>query len=75
MRFRRQHPINKYIADFYCHPIRLVVEVDGGIHGLKEQKDYDIGREEDLNELGIKVIRFSNNDIENNLSGVLSGIS
>ena len=75
MRFRQQHPINKYISDFYCHPIRLVVEVDGGIIGVKEQKDYDIGREGNLNEFGIKVIRFSNNDIENNLGRVLNEMS
>ncbi len=44
LRFRAQHPIDVYIADFYCHPIKLVVEVDGGIHKSNNQKEYDIGR-------------------------------
>jgi very-short-patch-repair endonuclease len=44
LRFRSQHPINRFIADFYCHSIKLVVEVDGGIHNLPENKEYDIQR-------------------------------
>ena len=44
LHFRRQHPINKFIADFYCASIKLVIEVDGSIHELPENKAYDIGR-------------------------------
>ncbi|MFK5854987.1 MAG: DUF559 domain-containing protein, partial [Bacteroidota bacterium] len=44
LRFRSQHPIDIFIADFYCHPVKLVVEVDGGIHKSSDQKEYDIGR-------------------------------
>ena len=48
LRFRPQHPIDIFIADFYCHPLRLVIEVDGGIHLSKDQKEYDLGREGEL---------------------------
>ncbi len=41
LKFRRQHPIGIYVADFYCHKIKLIVEVDGSIHNKKEVKDYD----------------------------------
>jgi very-short-patch-repair endonuclease len=48
LRFRSQHPINRFIADFYCHLIKLVIEVDGGIHNLPENKEYDIQRSFEL---------------------------
>ncbi len=57
-RFRPQHPIDIFIADFYCHPLKLVIEVDGNIHQFKS--DYDNGRTEELRCKGITVIRFSN---------------
>jgi len=57
-RFKAQHPIDIFIADFYCHELKLVIEVDGGIHELNDQKEYDIGREAELKEWGIKVIRL-----------------
>ena len=53
LRFRPQHPIDIFIADFYCHPLKLVIEVDGGVHKSKEQQDYDIGREGELENWGI----------------------
>ncbi len=61
-KFRRQHPIANFIADFYCHEVRLVVELDGSIHRKIEQKDYDNGREHELRTFGIKVLRFKNED-------------
>jgi very-short-patch-repair endonuclease len=70
LRFRRQHPISLFIADFYCHAIKLVIEVDGGYHKNREQKAYDIGRTAELNEFGIDVIRFTNQEIENEFSRV-----
>ena len=63
LQFRRQHPINIFIADFYCAKLKLVIEVDGSIHEIPENKDYDIGRSEILNEFGITVIRFTNEQI------------
>ncbi len=74
LRFRPQHPIDKFIADFYCHPIKLVIEVDGGIHKSRDQREYDINREAELNYWGIKVIRFTNDEIERNIYFVLSEI-
>ena len=61
--FRRQHPIEFYIADFYCHKLRLVIEVDGEIHTEKEIQKHDEGRTGELERLGIKVLRFTNNQI------------
>jgi very-short-patch-repair endonuclease len=74
LRFRPQHPTDIFIADFYCHPIKLVIEVDGGIHKSKEQTEYDIGREAELENWGIKVIRFTNGEIENDIKSVLETI-
>lgn len=73
VKIRRQHPINRFIADFYCHPARLVIEVDGEIHNY--QKDYDIGRSEELEKFNIKVIRFSNKEVIENLEDVITKIS
>jgi very-short-patch-repair endonuclease len=61
--FRRQHPIEFYIADFYCHNLRLVIEVDGEIHTEKEIQSHDEGRVGELERFGIKVLRFTNNQI------------
>jgi len=59
-KFRRQHPILYYIADFYCHEYRLVIEVDGGIHQIDRQKHNDINRSAELESRGIRIIRFRN---------------
>jgi very-short-patch-repair endonuclease len=48
LRFRAQHPIERFIADFYCHAIKLVIEVDGDIHKNQENQEYDIGRTAEL---------------------------
>src|SRR6185503_983069 len=53
-KFRRQHPLNMFIADFYCHQKKLVIEIDGGIHDVADQKEYDIGRTEELTQFGIR---------------------
>jgi cyclase len=60
-----------YIADFYCHELRIVVEVDGSIHNLKEVKEFDIIRENDIKSFGIKVIRLTNSEIRNNFEDVI----
>jgi very-short-patch-repair endonuclease len=74
LRFRAQHPIYKFIADFYCHSLKLVIEVDGDINKSNEQKEYDIGREAELDRWEIKVIRFKNEEIENGLEKVIQQI-
>lgn len=74
LRFRPQHPIDIFIADFYCHPIRLVIEVDGEIHNQSDKRAYDIGRSGELENWGIKVIRFTNKQIEQDIKTVEQGI-
>jgi very-short-patch-repair endonuclease len=71
LQFRRQHPINKFIADFYCAKIKLVIEVDGSIHELPENQLYDIGRSEIFNDFGITVIRFSNEQIVEDIETII----
>jgi very-short-patch-repair endonuclease len=73
-RFRAQHPINYYIADFYCHKIKLVIEIDGDEHEKKDNKAYDYDREMIMSSFGITTIRFSNNQIITNLEDVIAYI-
>ena len=63
LKFRRQHPFGNYVLDFYCHQIKLCIEADGGIHNEKDIKEYDIERTKILNENGITVLRFTNQEI------------
>ena len=69
IKFRRQHPIDKFILDFYAPEIKLAIELDGLIH--KENKEYDKIRTEYLESKNIKVLRFWNSEIENNLEAVM----
>lgn len=62
-RFKRQHPISNYIADFYCHKLKLVIEIDGAIHLNEEVKNNDKIRDELMHSLGLKVIRFTNAEV------------
>ncbi|MFI5185828.1 MAG: endonuclease domain-containing protein [Chitinophagales bacterium] len=71
LKFRRQHPIDKFITDFYCHEKKLVIELDGNIHKQDEQSDLDKGRTETLNEFGINVLRFNNEEILNDIKNVI----
>lgn len=61
--FRRQHPIDIYIVDFYCHELNLIIEVDGNIHDLREISEHDEGRTAELEILGLEVIRFTNQEV------------
>jgi very-short-patch-repair endonuclease len=63
LRFRRQHPLSFYIVDFYCHEIKLVIEVDGDIHRKEEVKKRDEIREAYIRNFGVCVMRFSNEDV------------
>ncbi len=71
LQFRSQHPLNMFIADFYCAKLRLVIEVDGNIHEIPEYQGHDIARSEILNDFGITVIRFSNEQIMHDLEGTI----
>lgn len=74
-KFRRQHPILYYIADFYCHEVRLIIEIDGGYHNTEEQDTKDKERTEDLKSNGLTVIRFKNESILNKIEDVIKQIS
>jgi very-short-patch-repair endonuclease len=58
LRFRRQHPLDGYIADFFCHRMRLIVEVDGEVHA--QQREYDAQRDAHFESQGYRVLRFTN---------------
>ena len=62
-KFRRQHPIGKFIVDFYCHKEKLIIEVDGSIHDDKVIKNFDEWREVALVNMGFNVLRFRNSEI------------
>ena len=59
-RFRRQHPIGRYIVDFACQRLRLVLEIDGGVHDLDEVAQRDLDRQRSIEALGWNVLRFTN---------------
>jgi len=71
-KFRRQVPISHFIADFVCEDARLIVELDGGQHA--ENKADDLLRTQPLETFGYRVIRFWNNEVFENMEGVLSVI-
>jgi very-short-patch-repair endonuclease len=73
-KFRRQHPLGRFVLDFYCHEAKLCVELDGGQHAETAQAEYDRERTAWLNQEGIRVIRFWNTDVLNNIEGVLQSI-
>ena len=74
IRFRRQHPLFKFVADFYAHQLKLVIELDGDHHAQDAQKFYDLDRTEILSEYQITVIRFSNYEVLYHLDLVLDCI-
>ena len=74
VRFQRQKTIDRYIADFYCAKARLVIELDGGGHYDPESEKKDRIRTENLEQNGLKVIRFCNRDIDKNFYGVCTVI-
>jgi very-short-patch-repair endonuclease len=71
--FRRQHPIGPYFVDFYCAPLKLAIELDGGQHA--ERQGYDDARTTFLATQGIKVVRYWNNEVMENLDGVCVDLS
>jgi len=73
-KFRRQHPIERFIIDFYCAEVKLCIEIDGGSHLEQEQQEYDSARTEVLESIGCRVIRFTNSDVRYNINAVAQGI-
>jgi very-short-patch-repair endonuclease len=74
LKFRRQHPINRFVVDFYCHKYKLVIELDGSVHENEEVKARDIERENELKTYGLNILRFTNTEVISNFVGVLSKI-
>ncbi len=70
-KFRRQHSIEKYILDFYCPVKKLAIEIDGSQHFFEKSLEYDLTRTNNLSVFGIKVLRFTNADINLNIEGVM----
>ena len=70
-KFRRQHPIDIFIVDFYCHEYKLVIKIYGEIHNNEETSEYDYSRTAELQKLGIIVLRFTNNQVIFKLNKVI----
>jgi very-short-patch-repair endonuclease len=71
LKFRRQHPLDIFIADFYCHQRKLIIELDGGIHDVLNQREYDEGRTFELEGKGFKILRFRNEEVIKDIDSVL----
>ena len=74
-KFRRQQGIGTFIVDFYCPEYRLAIEIDGPTHLTKEEREYDLMRENFIKQFGIRVIRFTNEEVYRNLDAVLARIA
>ncbi|HEX6909614.1 MAG TPA: endonuclease domain-containing protein [Longimicrobium sp.] len=73
LKFRRQHPVGRFVLDFYCPSLRLVVEVDGEVHDAQQERD--IERTRVLETHGYRVLRFRNEEVLRDLSGVIGRIA
>jgi very-short-patch-repair endonuclease len=74
VKFRRQQPIGRYVADFYCHQIRLVIEIDGLYHLRKKRTEHDKTRTDWMKRYDIKVIRFTNDEVKYHIARVIKTI-
>lgn len=73
-KFRRQHPIGIYLADFYCHKAKLIIEVDGSIHNKQEIIESDKIRQRALEDWGYRILRFTNQQVTLNAKEVMTSI-
>jgi very-short-patch-repair endonuclease len=73
-KIRRQHPLDRFIVDFYCAQAKLIIEVDGDTHAAPDQAEYDQARTIWLEAQGYRVIRFQNAEVHKNLEAVLEAI-
>jgi very-short-patch-repair endonuclease len=69
-KFRRQYSIYSYIVDFFCTKLRLAIEIDGEIHDTQDAKKHDLERQQLIENLGIKFIRFKNEEVFKNIENV-----
>ena len=75
LKFRGQHPVYRFILDFFCYEYQLAIEIDGDSHADPDQLAYDEARTEWLEDHGYRVIRFTNRQVEHNIAGVLDEIA
>jgi very-short-patch-repair endonuclease len=75
LKFRRQFPVEGFIADFYCHDVKLIVEVDGPVHCEPQQAAHDENRDIVLRSLGLKLLRVTNSEVFQDLDAVLRQIA
>jgi cyclase len=73
-KFRRQHPLGIFIADFFCYKLKLIIEVDGPVHDKEEVKMNDVERQKIIESEGIKVLRFTNDEVMKHLEAVIEKI-
>jgi len=74
LQFRRQHPIDKFITDFFCPKIKLAIEIDGSIHDIPEYHIHDLGRSDIIKDFGITIVRFTNEQIINEIDYTVNQI-
>jgi very-short-patch-repair endonuclease len=74
LKFRRQHPAGPYVADFYCHEARLIVEIDGKAHNRGDRPMRDVARDMWFSERGLCVLRFAATDVLADLDSVVRGV-
>ena len=74
LKFRRQHSLGPYVLDFYCHEARLAVELDGSIHSEPSRAAYDADRTRWLERQGVRVVRFSNSQVADQIDVVAAAI-
>ena len=74
-KIRRQYSIDQFVLDFYCPDLKLAIEIDGKSHLNKDQIPYDIERQNYIKSFGIQFLRFTNDDVYNNIESVLTQIS
>jgi very-short-patch-repair endonuclease len=75
LKFRRQHSIGKYIADFYCEELKLIIEIDGATHSTEKEVGYDSERQKYLESLGLNVKRYTNTDVKERLGDLMYDLS
>lgn len=73
-KFRRQYSVGSYVLDFYCPELKLAIEIDGDTHFRNGADEYDKVRQEEIEQYGIKFLRFMNTEVYHNLNGVLHTI-
>lgn len=74
LKFRRQHAVFAYVLDFYCAELRLAIEIDGGVHAHRESRERDLSRQLAIEELGIRFVRVSADEVERNVDSVLNRV-